>query len=56
MLSKGKSEEVKKRMEEDYKRLVSPEEMGEIYKVQMITCKDNEEVYPFLTEDKGNVF
>ena len=41
VLGKGKSEQVKKGMEEDYERLVSPEQMGEIYKVQMITCKEN---------------
>lgn len=31
--------------------------MGEIYKVQMVTKKENEDVYPFVDETKReNVF
>ena len=30
--------------------------MGEIYKVQMVTRRDNEEVYPFLTGNNEGVF
>lgn len=36
MLSKTADSQLRKRLESEYLRLVSPDEMGEIYKVQYI--------------------
>lgn len=55
MLSKNSKPSKIDRLESEYKRLVSKEEMGEIYKVQIITLKEYGEIYPHITSDP-NVF
>ena len=38
-------------------RLTHPDEMGEIYKIQLATSKENIDVYPFIDfEATDNVF
>lgn len=43
--SKGKGAE--ERLMGEYRRLVHPEEMGEIYKAQVISLKKYKNVFPF---------
>ena len=51
LLKKTMSEEDQSRLDSEYDRLVLPDEMGEIYKVQLITKEEYGEIYPLIEED-----
>jgi SAM-dependent MidA family methyltransferase len=55
ILKKKGDEECKKRLQMDYERLVLPGEMGQLYKVQIVTKKSYGEIYPFLKNDPNVV-
>jgi len=48
--------ETRKRLESEYLRLVSPDEMGEIYKVMYIGRESTGEVFPFIEQNEPQVF
>ncbi|EGR28531.1 hypothetical protein IMG5_173480 [Ichthyophthirius multifiliis] len=52
MLCKNVNIQKKKALEEEYYRLVSPEEMGGTYKVQYIGLQKNGEVFPFISNNQ----
>ena len=55
VLSRGKSKEKVERLEGEVKRLTDPEQMGETFKVQIISLSEYGEIYPHITVDP-NVF
>jgi len=57
MLCNKKAASEVKRLENSYLRLVHPDEMGSIYKVQYVGKKSNGAVFPFIDEtDQPQVF
>lgn len=52
MLLKSASKETAKRLESEYKRLVFPEEMGEIYKVFYVGKENNGKYFFFSSSNK----
>jgi NADH dehydrogenase [ubiquinone] 1 alpha subcomplex assembly factor 7 len=56
MLCKTASPAVAERLKSEYERLVSPDEMGEIYKVQYLGKKGNGEIFPFVKPEDTQVF
>eukprot|EP01017_Pseudomicrothorax_dubius_P004982 TRINITY_DN1114_c0_g1_i2.p1 TRINITY_DN1114_c0_g1~~TRINITY_DN1114_c0_g1_i2.p1 ORF type:complete len:431 (+),score=92.58 TRINITY_DN1114_c0_g1_i2:552-1844(+) len=44
-----------KRLESEYLRLVSPDEMGQIYKFQYIGLEKNGEIFPFIDESAQTI-
>jgi SAM-dependent MidA family methyltransferase len=47
------NEKEKEKIESEYHRLTHPSEMGENFKVQLITLKQYGELYPWITEQDG---
>lgn len=54
ILKKNLKKEEKERLEGEYKRLVLAEEMGSIYKVQIISKEEYGDLYPFIEVDDNS--
>ncbi|KRX07655.1 hypothetical protein PPERSA_11204 [Pseudocohnilembus persalinus] len=55
-LLKLSNKQTAKRLESEYLRLVSPEEMGQVYKCFYIGKKINGDMFPFMSENAGNYY
>lgn len=56
MLCKLSNKDKAKKLESEYFRLVSPEEMGKIYKCMYIGKENNGDVFPFISENQKIVY
>lgn len=52
ILKNNCKKEEQDRLESEYRRLVLPEEMGEIYKVQIVTKEEYGDLYPYIEVDE----
>jgi len=53
-LQKSLPEEETKKLESQVERLVEAEQMGQIYKVQIITNKEYGPVYPYIPDNENS--
>ena len=56
ILAQKSSKSVINRLETEYLRLVSPDEMGQVYKMMYIGKEANGDVFPFISETDKLVF